>query len=166
MPALTRVSPRVTRVSDLCAIDAQLWISYLKIPSKAQRERSPFFGFLTSFPFHRHHLFAVVQGEVAAGTRDRSAEHNTNVHFRRFWDAGQVLIPTAADWVTACRHIVRMNRQQVVTEHEQRGSGFFNDVLIATVCRRVHCTLITADPDHTRITEFVGHDFADPWPGS
>lgn len=69
---------------------------------------------------------------------------------------GRLLVPDAAD-LLAAGDVMRTLRSHHGDHPEHARRNFWNDVIIATSCRRCGRVLISRDRDHERIAAVVGH---------
>lgn len=110
-------------------------------------------------------LHAVVSAELLIGAHGRGEPNAIRKRFIDRFKPHRVIIPDDADLFAAGDAIRKMSeRWGPHPELAQR--NFWNDVIIATSCRRRGVVLLSRDPDHERIAAFVGHTHRSTFPAS
>jgi predicted nucleic acid-binding protein len=139
-------------------LDTQHFIDVLR-DRPAAAEVLTFLGtFVALVDFH-----AVVGAELLMGAHGRGEPSAIRKRFINPFKPKRVLVPDAADLLTAGDAIRKMSGQRGVHPELER-RNFWNDVLIAVSCRRRGVILLTRDSDHARIARVVGHAYSATFP--
>jgi predicted nucleic acid-binding protein len=139
-------------------LDTQHFIDVLKDRPAATEVLTFLRTFVAVVDFH-----AIVGAELLMGAHARGEPSAIRKRFINRFKPQRVIVPDAADLLTAGDAIRKMSEQRGIhPELQQR--NFWNDVLIAVSCRRRGVILLTRDPDHARIARVVGHAHSAAFP--
>lgn len=132
-------------------LDAQFYIDLLRGTADGAAVLEFLTAHVAAVDFH-----AVVGAELLFGASGRTEAAAIRQRLVDRFKPERLLVPDAGD-LLAAGDAVRVLRERRGDHPEHARRSFWNDVIIATSCRRRGRVLVSRDGDHARITRVVKH---------